>query len=329
MPRLADFLQGISGGYLEEEKAQRTRKQTLADTIALEEAKARIKSQHPSPMEEFILSILAQERAGLQPQPPLPPPQPTLPPGLEDQLSRPGMFAVPGPEQGVIVGENAEGELAPEGQLNRTELLRRVGISPQVFPGATSAEPLSSGFRPTSIYSKGVRFTNPDVVEQEAELRARGGARGRQQVKYQDLQKQFGFISEDVNSVFEFLDKIPPGRLGGPLAQLGAVTGQPGSENVLQYTRTKDLILSKIAKTFGGEVGVLTEGDIERISKGFPALWMNDRERAASVQWVKDYIQRRIVAYQSREDELSSKNAVPQVGQTFQGQRVRRVRQVR
>ena len=57
------------------------------------------------------------------------------------------------------------------------------------------------------------------------------------------------------------------------------------------------MILSKIAKTFGGEVGVLTDRDIQRISRGFPALWMNARERDAAIQWVKDYIRRRIDEY--------------------------------
>jgi len=117
------------------------------------------------------------------------------------------------------------------------------------------------------------------------------------ETKYKDLIKQYKPIQGDLDSLLKSLNKIPGGRVAGPKAQLGAMFGMPGSEYVLNYQRNSDLILSKIAKTFGGEVGVLTEGDIKRIKRALPALWMNPRERAFAVNWIKQYIQRRIVEF--------------------------------
>ena len=192
--------------------------------------------------------------------------------------------------------------------LTQTNRLRQMEILKGLV-GSSQARPLLT---PEDFYNRrqaqlqaGIDLV-PEREEEKQRLSA-SGARGTQQVKYEDLVKQFSFISKDVDSVLGFLDKIPAGRVAGPGAQVGAVFGMKGSENVLQYTRTKDLILSKIAKTFGGEVGVLTEGDIQRISKGFPAIWMNDRERETATTWVKDYIQRRIDEYsQSRSPSLTT-----------------------
>jgi len=128
-------------------------------------------------------------------------------------------------------------------------------------------------------------------------------------VKYEDLLLQYDFIVDDVDSVLGFLDQVPAGRFQGPAAMVNAMAGGKGSEDVLAYTRTKDLIVSKIAKTFGGEVGVLTEQDIRRISKAFPALWMNDRERKRQVTWIKDYLQRRLDAYQGASGRLGRSEA--------------------
>ena len=128
----------------------------------------------------------------------------------------------------------------------------------------------------------------------------------KQQQKYTDMLKQYRPIQKDLTSLVESLNKIPAGRLAGPQAYLEALAGGEGSEYVFNYTRDRDLILSKVAKTFGGEVGVLTEGDIKRIRDAFPPLWMNQRERDFQVKWINDYIQRRIDEYsggqQSQQD---------------------------
>ena len=181
----------------------------------------------------------------------------------------------------------ARGETPPEAQAADIAMAQTVGR-------------LSAGSTPTSLEQK----------EQISRAAATGTATGSQQVKYQDLLTQFGIIRQDVDSVLEPLNRIPAGRLAGPAAQVGAAFGQEGSEDVLLYTNTKDLIVSKIAKTFGGEVGLLTEGDIQRISKAFPAIWMNDRERQVQIQWIKDYIQRRLTEYGQRTQSAPAGSSV-------------------
>ena len=276
MPKLGGLLQGLLEGGLGEVTERQKRKRAMAESIQLAQEEARIKASFPSAEEEGKRRVLTLLRQLVQPR-----------------------YGV-----GRIGPPTAQAEQVASQQQQELEALTQL-----FFPRTTSQQTfiLGAGGVATPVISPtgeplhgGKVLTPPLSIEQREEEARRltvARARGTQQVKYEDLITQFNFISQDVDSVFGFFEKVPAGRARGPSAQVGAVFGLKGSENVLQYTRTKDLILSKIAKTFGGEVGVLTDRDIQRISRGFPALWMNARERDAAIQWVKDYIRRRIDEY--------------------------------
>ena len=185
-----------------------------------------------------------------------------------------------------------------------------VGTQPITLPSSTPEEAIQQkvigeggeikDYTAKPIYSTG-KGGLKIITGYEAELtpgaEAEAKARGQEKIKSESLVKQFSFIKEDFNTLKTSLSKIPAGRFAGPQAYLEALGGGEGSEYVFNYTRDRDLILSKIAKTFGGEVGVLTEGDIKRIRDAFPPLWMNQRERDFQIKWINDYIQRRIDAY--------------------------------
>lgn len=274
-----NLLSKLTGGVAEQLAEKRKAEQELELVFQKALAEAKIKEAFPSAEEQTQRKLL----------------------GLAEEEGQPRFGA------GQIGPPTSTQAFADQTRQSKiTTLLRILGKGPSagmptnVFfadPYADTVTPAPGGANLPPGSRVIPRRTTPEEAEERSEATGRGGAKGRQEVKYADLSKQFSFISQDVDSVLGFLDEIPSGRARGPAAQIGAAFGMEGSENVLQYTRTKDLILSKIAKTFGGEVGVLTEGDIKRISRGFPAIWMNDRERQAASKWVKDYIQRRIEAY--------------------------------
>ena len=128
---------------------------------------------------------------------------------------------------------------------------------------------------------------------------------GKKATDYADLLTQFDFIEKDIDNVLKPLANVPEGRLNEAKRLFRKATGAPGSEDIFLYEGNRDLILAKIAKSFGGEVGVLTDKDIERIKAAFPATWMNTRERQAKIDWIKQYVKSRIETYQSRYNTMS------------------------
>lgn len=114
--------------------------------------------------------------------------------------------------------------------------------------------------------------------------------------KARDLLRDADLIQQDVAELMGHLDKVPVGRVGGTIAELEKKFGtdSPAALGLRDYEDSLELFLGKIAKTFGGEVGVLTDRDIERIRKAFPKYWMTKAERKNRIKFVKDYIQRRV-----------------------------------
>lgn len=170
-------------------------------------------------------------------------------------------------------------------------------------------EEATGGFVPVRMTKGGVTLTNPQAEAERAAMIQLEKSKAMQRVKNQELTRQFGFIEKDIDAIFTSLGKVPAGRLAGPIAAGKAALGMPGSENVFDYENSKELIMAKIAKAFGGEVGVLTDRDIDRINRAFPPLWMNPRERASRIQWIKDYVQRRVEAYTVETPEEVSETA--------------------
>ena len=172
-----------------------------------------------------------------------------------------------------------------------------------------SFDPSTGKFSAESMMPKGSIVRNKQTpLESEMNRQnqlSMARSSGKKATEYADLITQFGFIENDMNSVLKSLDNIPEGRMNEAKRLFRKATGEPGSEDIFLYEGNRDLILSKIAKTFGGDVGVLTEGDIARIRAAFPATWMNIRERQAKIDWIKEYVRSRIESYQSRYNTMS------------------------
>jgi hypothetical protein len=125
-------------------------------------------------------------------------------------------------------------------------------------------------------------------------LRARGSGQARAQFDLGGIEA----IAQDVADMFSGFHKISS-ELRGPLA--GRTLGQLaklGDPAVVTYMHTRELTLSNIAKKLGGEVGVLTDRDIERIKKALPALSDTQESAAAKMRFIYNYIDRRIKAKQ-------------------------------
>lgn len=202
--------------------------------------------------------------------------------GLIDTLRKAG-FAGIGAEGGVTFKQ-------PD--VFSQILAKQYGLTPEGGTGTGSGLD-TSNFIPERVKAGGLTLVNPEAIGE----REQAAAQAKQNVKNKDLMRQFSLVQKDLDSVLQPLSKVPAGRVAGTVAAGKAIVGAKGSENVFDYENSKELILAKISKTFGGEVGVLTDSDIARIGKAFPPLWMNPRERAARIKWVKDYIQRRITEY--------------------------------
>jgi len=106
-------------------------------------------------------------------------------------------------------------------------------------------------------------------------------------------------IKDDFMNVLGSFNKIPE-MFKGPLAgRTVGVAGKLGAnDDVVTFEDTKELILSNIAKKLGGEVGVLTDKDIERIKVALPSLKDSKQTAEDKIKFVTNYVDRRIKAKQ-------------------------------
>jgi len=128
------------------------------------------------------------------------------------------------------------------------------------------------------------------------------------QSKAADLLEDTKLIMEDVDTLFGYLDDVPSGRMAGAGVKMETFFGTdtPAALGLRDYESEKDLFLAKISKVLGGEVGVLTDRDIERIAAAFPKYWMTADERSRRITRVKAYIQRRVDAFTRRSGQAGT-----------------------
>jgi len=106
-------------------------------------------------------------------------------------------------------------------------------------------------------------------------------------------------IVGDVGDMFAAFDKIPDAFRGNIVS--GGTLGQVGKlaqKDVKAYYDTRQLTLANIAKKLGGEVGVLTDRDIERIVKSLPDVIDLPETVRAKKKFIYNYMDRRVRAYQ-------------------------------
>jgi hypothetical protein len=105
-------------------------------------------------------------------------------------------------------------------------------------------------------------------------------------------------IKIDLNEVFDDFKSVPE-NLKGPLqgmttGQIAAYMQTPAGENLKLYNDSVEFFLSNVARSLGGERGVLTDRDIERIRKFMPQSVDSMSLAEKKISKVNSFIQRRI-----------------------------------
>jgi hypothetical protein len=120
----------------------------------------------------------------------------------------------------------------------------------------------------------------------------------KSQAKATESLADINVISADLDSLLQSFNSIPQ-VLKGPIQ--GRILGTPASlmqtsPELAQYEGSRGLILSNIARQLGGEKGVLTDRDIKRIQDSLPDKADSDKTATMKINFVKDFITRRIEA---------------------------------
>ena len=107
-------------------------------------------------------------------------------------------------------------------------------------------------------------------------------------------------IGQDVTAMLDRFKAIPK-NLRGPIE--GRTVGQGAkfmrsNPNLTAYEDFKEFILSNISRQLGGERGVLTDKDIERVKSTLPSLADTDESAAAKIKEVLDFVDRRVIEKQ-------------------------------
>lgn len=128
--------------------------------------------------------------------------------------------------------------------------------------------------------------------------RARQTALGSAAGKAQTTINSVNAIVGDVKDMFSLFHNIPEtlrgGVVSGGIGQVGKLT----QSDIRSYFGVRQLTLANIAKKLGGEVGVLTDRDIERITMALPNLIDPEETVFAKERFVYNYMDRRVKAYQ-------------------------------
>lgn len=108
--------------------------------------------------------------------------------------------------------------------------------------------------------------------------------------------RNFKNIAGDVKTTFDMFNQISPENLG-PLA--GRTLGQAAKffrtdKNVVGYESFKEFITSNISRQLGGERGVLTDRDVQRVINLMPELSDSPESAAIRMRNVWGFIERRV-----------------------------------
>ncbi len=112
-----------------------------------------------------------------------------------------------------------------------------------------------------------------------------------------------GNIAKDVFELFSRYTKIPsnlkgPGVGGTVMAPLTRLSRQ--NQELTGYYSLKDFILSNISRQLGGERGVLTQQDIERVKKLLPDARDTDDTAKIKVRQTLEFVDRRVKTKQKQ-----------------------------
>lgn len=160
---------------------------------------------------------------------------------------------------------------------------------------------METGFLPQDALQRFKPKEKPNSLANAFEgafQRGLGAARAKAVTALSDVEA----VATDVLNVFDTFGKIPD-DYRGPVA--GRTIGQLGklaksNPDLVAYEDTKELMLANIAKKLGGEVGVLTDRDIERIKNSLPNLSDTNESAQKKMRYVMNYIDRRVKGAQKK-----------------------------
>ena len=124
--------------------------------------------------------------------------------------------------------------------------------------------------------------------------------RVRAKVKAEHALATIGSIKQDVDAVLDKFQSIPT-SIRGPIAgrTLGIAAREiKGDPNVVAYEDFKQFILANISRQLGGERGVLTDKDVERIQKALPNLTDTNESAKQKIELMMQFIDRRVKEHQ-------------------------------
>lgn len=140
--------------------------------------------------------------------------------------------------------------------------------------------------------------------------------------KAREAISQATLIQQDLNDVFDDFLKIPEnirgpvaGRTVGPAERLAQTPG--GGEAAQLYEDSINFFLSNLARSLGGERGVLTDRDIARVRALMPQLRDRDTLARSKIDRVNDFIQRRIDEARKKTGEATTNQLETPSGISF------------
>ncbi len=145
----------------------------------------------------------------------------------------------------------------------------------------------------------GRTFVKPGTGQEERQIRKEIR---KQERELGSITTDIQIIEGDIDGLFETFRKIPASLRGPVLGRtlgFGAQAFQT-TPALVEYEDSIDFFLSNIARRLGGERGVLTDRDIERVKTIFPSK--NDTEEVGQgkINRIKDFIKRRINEHKKR-----------------------------
>lgn len=273
---LRESLQGISrdvGAFAREkialQQAQAQRQQRLADQMTLLKAKSKIEQ------DALQLGLKQAQELGLLASP-------------QSQSFQTQRQQTQPPEQGVVNRFQ---------QPQQTQEPQRQEVSPFIF------NPVSQKLVPNPRFkaeqAEQISQRRSDIIEERG-LRKESRKLSKE---LEDVTGQISIIEGDIDELFGVFNKIPD-KFRGPIQ--GRTTGAffggflQQSPNLVQYEDSKQFFLSNISRKLGGERGVLTDRDIERVDKLFPQLRDKDEVAKGKISRIKQFISRRVNEHRAR-----------------------------
>ena len=245
---------------------------------------------------------------------------------FEDQQRQLQQLAEAQGQLGAFAEELAPGGLEPEEQARLFSRAQQLGVElPSIPSGAKAEVPLSDTEKQleqlkikkaeseiTQTQTQ-TQKTRREIEKIEKELSApldnklaglaaaeETKLRVRAKVKAEHTLATIGSIKQDFDAVLDKFKSIPA-SIRGPIAgrTLGIAAREiKGDPNVVAYEDFKQFILANISRQLGGERGVLTDKDVERIQKALPNLTDTNESAKQKIELMMQFIDRRVKEHQ-------------------------------